>query len=140
MNRKIKAIFIALFITVAAVNFASAQNDSTLKIKLRSGVAVSGVVGGEGHTSYVIRVSKGQTINVLISRRVPKGGNFNLTVSRSANFFEAGQVKFGKETSGRNQLRWTGKVPADGNYYFYLTGFAPNDPNVIRYRLTATIK
>ncbi len=121
MNRKIKAVFIALFITVGAVNFASAQNDSMSKIKLRSGVTVSGVVGGEGHTSYVILVRKGQTINVLISRRVPKGGNFNLTVSRNANFFEADEVKFGKETSGRNQLRWMSKVPAGGNYYFYLT-------------------
>ena len=140
MNKKIKAVFIVLFIAVAAVNFASAQNDSMPKIKLRSGAAVSGVVGGEGHTSYVIRVRKGQTINVMVSRRVPKSGNFNLTVSRNANFFEAKQVKFGKETSGRNQLRWTGKAPADGNYYFYLTGFAPNEPNNIRYRLTATVK
>ena len=137
---KLKSVLAALSMMLVIVGFAAAQNDSMPKIKLRSGVAVSGVVGGEGHTGYVIRVRKGQTINVLISRRVPKGGNFNLTVSRNANFFEAEQVKFGKETSGRNQLRWTGKVPTDGNYYFYLTGFAPNEPNAIRYRLTATVK
>ena len=122
------------------VGFAAAQEDSTPKIKLRSGVTVSGVVGGEGHISYVIRVRRGQTIDLRISRRVQKDGNFNLTVSRNANFFNAEQVKFGKETSGRKQLRWTGKAPASGNYYFYLTGFAPNAPNAISYRLTATVR
>ncbi len=139
-RKKIKTGLAALVIMLLTVVFAAAQEDTTPKKKLRSGAAVTDMVGGEGHGSYVIRVRKGQTLNVQISRRVPKGGNFNLTVSRSANFFNAEGVKFGRATSSRKWLRWTGRASASGNYYVYLTGFAPDDPHVIRYTLTVTVK
>lgn len=129
----------ALILMFFAVKPAAAQEDTTPKKKLRSGITVADAVGGEGHNGYFIRVRKGQTISVQIARQVPRDGNFNLTVSRSANFFNAREVKFGKETSRQRWLGWKGKVPATGNYYFYLTGFAPADPNVIRYKLSITV-
>jgi hypothetical protein len=140
MKAKLKNLLIVVSVILLTATFALAQEDTSPKQKLRSGVTVKGEVGGEAHQSYVLRVRKGQTITLQISRRVPKGGNFNLTVSRSADFFNASGVKFGKETSGRTFLRWTGKAPSSGNYYFYLTGHNPNDSGIISYRLTATVK
>ena len=140
MRSYLKNAYGALVIALLVVSFAAAQEDTSPKQKLRSGVWVKDVGGGDGHQSYFIRARKGQTITVEILRRVPKDGNFNLTVSKSANFFNAKDVKFGRETSVKKSLNWTGKVPASGNYYFYLTGFAPNDPNVIDYRLRVTVK
>jgi hypothetical protein len=97
-----------MFLTVG---FASAQE------RLRSGVAVRGEIGGESHTDYVIRARKGQTITVVVTRRVAKDGNFNLSVTRG------GQDVSGRETNGRKQLVWTGKARATGNYHFDMTAF-----------------
>jgi hypothetical protein len=139
MKLYLKNVLGALAITFLIVSFAAAQEDTSPKQKLRSGVWFKGEVGGEAHQGYVIRARKGQTITVEISRRVPTGGNFNLTVSRSANFFNAEGVKFGKETSSKRRLVWTGKARASGNYYFYLTGHNPNDPS-IGYAMRVTVK
>ncbi len=139
MKLHLKNVLGALAITLLIVSFASAQED-TPKQKLRSGVWIKGAVGGEAHQGYVIYARKGQTITLQISRRLPKGGNFNLTVSRKANFFEAEGVKFGKETSNQRFLRWTGKATASGNYYFYLTGYNPNDPFITNYKLMVRVK
>jgi len=130
----------ALTVMLGAANEAAAQTDRQRAVRLRSGVAVRGFVGGEGRMGYVIRARRGQAIVVEISRAVPRDGNFNLTVSRSGDFMEAEAVRFGRETNTRRLLRWTGRAPASGNYYFYLTGYSPNPPNGIRYVLKAAVR
>jgi hypothetical protein len=72
-------------------------------------------------------------MTVVITRRVKKDGNFNLTVSRGG--FDAEPVKFGSEKSSQKQLRWTGKIPATGDYYFYLTAFPTT-----KYTLLVTLR
>jgi hypothetical protein len=106
-----KLILISLVLMFLTVGFASAQE------KLRNGVAVRGEIGGEAHAKYVIRARRGQTITVVVTRRVARDGNFNLSVTRGAG----GQDVPGKETNGRGQLVWTGKARATGNYYFDMT-------------------
>ena len=123
-------ILAALAVMLLTAGFAFAQNAT----RLRSGVTVKGFVGGEGHESFVIRARKGQSMTVVVTRRVKPGGNFNLTVSRSADF-NGNPVRFGRETNTRRQLRWTGRIPATGNYYFYTTAFPEAS-----YRLTVTLK
>jgi hypothetical protein len=106
-------VFGALTAMLFAVDRAAAQGAT----RLRSGVEVRGEVGGEGHQSYVIRARRGQIIRVRILRglRSPDD-NFNLTVSRKPSFFDAQEVNFGKESSGRGWMAWTGKAPRSGNY------------------------
>jgi hypothetical protein len=130
--KKMILVFAVLSAMFFAVDQAAAQREER-PTRLRSGVAVKGFIGGESHNSYVIRARRGQTMTVVITRRVKSGGNFNLTVSRGG--FDAEPVKFGQETSGRTQLRWTGRIPASGNYYFYTTAF----PDA-RYTLKVTLR
>jgi hypothetical protein len=141
MSQKLKntkLILIGLALLLLTASFVSAQENP---VKLRKGVAVKGVVGGDGHQSYAVRnLRRGQILTITIERRVPRDGNFNLTVSRGATFADGQSVNFGKETSGRQQLVWTGKIPRDGSYYIYLTGFNPSGSFQIKYTLRATWK
>lgn len=121
MNIKIKRAFLVLVvpaILLIAPSFISAQSDTTSKKLLRSPAAAKGFVGGEAHDSYIIHARKGQTMTVQISWRRKKNNRAEFTVSKSANFFRATQVKFGKASDkGR---RWSGKIPKTGNYYIYV--------------------
>jgi len=134
---------ILIFGASAAVFFAfhSASAQDERATKLRNGVWVKGEVGGDGHQSYFIHARRGQTLTVQISRKLRNSDeNFNLTVSRNASFTDAQEVKFGKETSGKTWMTWTGKAPATGNYYFFLTGYTPDAPNIIAYTFRVTVK
>lgn len=130
--KKLILISGALAVMLFAVHSASAQPEDR-PTRLRSGMAVKGFIGGESHNSYVIRARRGQTMTVVITRRVKKGGNFNLTVSRGG--FDSEGVRFGRETSSRTQVRWTGRIPRTGNYYFYTTAY----PDA-RYTIRVTLR
>lgn len=106
-----KLVLIALVLMFLTAGFASAQE------RLRNGVAVRGEIGGESHTDYFIRARRGQKITVVVTRRVAKDGNFNLSVTRG------GRGVRGRETNGRKQLVWTGRAAANGNYHFEMTAF-----------------
>ena len=121
LNNKIKRAFLVLVvpaILLIAPSFISAQSDTTPKKRLQNPSVTKGFVGGEAHDSYVINARQGQTMTVQISWRRKDNNRAEFTVSKSANFFNGAQVKFGKESDkGR---RWSGKIPKTGNYYIYV--------------------
>ena len=117
LNR-ISLTFFSLTILLFAVNVTWAQNDTTPKKPLNSPAVVNGFIGGEAHNSYVIRARRGQTMTVQISWKRTDDNRAEFTVSRSANFFNAESVKFGKESN--NGKRWIGIIPKAGNYYIYV--------------------
>jgi hypothetical protein len=76
---------------------------------------VKGVVGGEAHDSYVLRLKKGQTlqVSIAISKSDSAAGNrAEFTVSET----EFGEpVAFGSESEeGRV---WSGTIPKTGDYF-----------------------
>lgn len=111
-------LLLGLAIVLLAANVAYAQEDKTPKKRLRSPATAKGFIGGESHDSYVIRVRKGQTMTVQISWRRKDDNRAEFTVSESSNFFDAGQVTFGKASD--NDRRWSGKIPKTGSYYIYV--------------------
>ncbi len=120
---------ILLFIT----NTARAQNDTTPKKRLASPATAKGFIGGEAHDSYVIRARKGQKMSVQITWKREDNNRAEFTVSRSANFFNADSVKFGKESNkGKN---WRGTVPTTANYYIYVVAHP-----TAKYTLKVTLK
>jgi hypothetical protein len=129
----ISLTFFSLVILLLCANLISAQNDTTPKKRLNSPATVSGLIGGEAHHSYVIRASRGQTMTVQISWKRDDDNRAEFTVSRGANFFKAGTVKFGKESN--NGQRWTGVIPKAGNYYIYVVAHP-----TAKYTLKVTLK
>lgn len=119
-NRSLRSFFgiavSAILLMTASAVFA--QTDSAPKKRLQSPAKVSGVVGGESHDGYVIKASRGQRMQVQITWRRESGNKAEFTVSRSANFYNASQVAFGKESAGGKT--WIGRIPRTGNYYIYV--------------------
>src|SRR5262245_28336011 len=64
LNQSLCLLAIAILFGVASV----AQGQEYVK-RLRNPASVKGIIGGESHNSYVIRVQKGQTLTVQISWR-----------------------------------------------------------------------
>lgn len=116
-----------------AVTATWAQDDTTPKKRLLNSATAKGLIGGESHDSYVIRVRKGQTLTVEISWLRKEDNRAEFTVSESANFFSASQVEFGKASN--DGKRWNGKVPKTKDYYIYVVGHP-----TARYRLQVTVK
>jgi len=136
MRKTLKTIAFACFtlsILLFITNTARAQNDTTPKKRLNSPATVKGFIGGEAHDSYVIRARRGQTMSVQITWKRDDDNRAEFTVSRSANFFNADSVKFGKESN--NGKNWRGKVPATANYYIYVVGHP-----TAKYTLKVTLK
>ncbi len=136
-TQKIKLSLGALGIVLFAASLAAAQRDTTPKKRLSSPAVVRDVIGGESHNSYVIRARRGQTLTVSVSWRAKDGNRAEFTVSKSANFFSASQVGFGREIDNdkRGKRRWTGKIPTTHDYYIYVVGFP-----TVRYTLRVTLK
>lgn len=105
-------------VMLMAASAVFAQTDTAPKKRLTSPARVSGVIGGESHDGYVIRAQRGQKMQVQISWRREGGNKAEFTISRSANFYNASPVSFGKESSGGKT--WIGKIPRTGNYYIYV--------------------
>jgi hypothetical protein len=132
---KSRMILFVLAITVMAIatTAALAQKDTTPKKRLSNPASVSGTIGGESHSGYVIHARKGQTLSVQISWRKDGDNRAEFTVSRSGSFFNGGQVKFGRSAEGGR--RWTGRLPATGDYYIYVVGHP-----IAKYTLRVTVK
>ncbi len=125
--------FLVLATALLAANVTYAQEDKTPKKRLRSPATVKGFIGGESHDSYVIRARKGQTMTVQITWRRKDDNRAEFTVSESSNFFNAGQVTFGKASA--NNRRWSGKIPKTGSYYIYVVAHP-----TAHYTLSVTVK
>lgn len=116
--KQVLSVLPAIAALMLLTNVALAQEDSTPKKRLRSPAVVRGLIGGESHDSYVIRVQKGGVLNVQISWRREGDNTASFSLSKSPNFFAAEPVNFGKEyDDGR---RFVGRVPRTGNYYIYV--------------------
>jgi hypothetical protein len=126
-----------LLVSVASLlltaNVGWAQDDTTLKKRLRIPSIVRGSIGGESHDSYVIRARKGRIITVEISWTRDGDNRAEFTISESPDFFSASQVNFGR--SYRGGKSWTGKLPRTGDYYIYVVGHPTAD-----YKLRVRIK
>lgn len=118
MNKTLKRAIFSLSILLFAAGITWAQNDTTPKKRLNSPAKVTGFIGGEAHDSYLIRARRGQTMTVQISWKREDDNRAEFTVSRSANFFNADSVKFGKESN--KGKTWRGKIPKTANYYIYI--------------------
>ena len=136
-TRKIKLLSGVLTILLSAASFAAAQSDTTPKKRLRSPAVVRDIIGGESHNSYVIRAPRGKTMTARAVWRPKSGNRVEFTVSKSANFFNAEQVGFGKEIDNDKggKRSWTGKIPATRDYYIYVVGYP-----TVRYTLRVTVK
>jgi hypothetical protein len=112
---------VALAIVFCVANVANGQEYVK---RLRNPAAVKGLIGGESHNSYVIRVRKGQTLTVQISWKhehdVNGDNHAEFFVSDLPNFASA-TFEFGKEFN--NGKRWTGTVPKTGDYYIYVNAY-----------------
>jgi hypothetical protein len=135
MNAKIKntkILLIVLAMTLLTADFAAAQDAKPTR--LRNGVNVKSFIGGEAHDYFTIRARRGQTITVQITRRLKRGGNFNLTVTKGASLSSSTDVN-GTERSGRTWVSWTGRAPTTTNYYFDLTAYPPH-----KYTIRVTVR
>ena len=131
--KRVSLLLIAVTTLLFTANVTWAQDDTTPKKQLRSPATAKGVIGGEAHASYVIRARKGQTMTVQITWRRKADNRAEFTVSEASNFFDGGQVTFGKASDeGR---RWRGKIPKTGSYYIYVVAHP-----TAHYTLSATVK
>lgn len=112
-------LLVGLTLLFLAPGVAKAQDDPIPKQRLHNPAAVRGFIGGESHDSYVIRARRGKTMTVRISWRREGDNSAGLSISKSADFFSAEPLDFGKASADDN--RWTGKIPATGDYYIYVT-------------------
>ena len=112
------SVFTAM-ILLFTVSGARAQTDSVKKVRLKNPAMVKGMIGGESHASYVIRVGKNQTLKVQIDWKEKGDYTAHFVVSRSADFF-AGDVIRGISTY--NEKNWHSKLKKTGDYYIYVTG------------------
>ena len=132
IHRRSLLLFV-LALSLLLPGLARAQDDPTPKKRLRSPATVRGFIGGESHDSYVIRAQRGRTMTVRISWRREGDNNAGFSISKSANFFSAEPLGFGKESA--DGKRWTGRIPATGNYYIYITAHP-----TAHYTLRVTVK
>ena len=113
--------FITLFavaILFFTVGVTFAQTDTMPKKRLKNPATVKGLIGGEAHDSYVIRIRKNQKLNVEISWKEP-GDRAAFVISKSADFFAGDVLEGGTETySGKSR---TVRIPATADYYIYVT-------------------
>lgn len=131
--RRVSLMLATMAIVLLAVNVAWAQEDKTPKKRLRNSTTAKGLIGGESHDSYVIRVREGQTLTVSISWQRKDDNRAEFTVSESSNFFNASPVEFG--TASNDGKSWSGKIPKARDYYIYVVGHP-----MVRYKLQVTVK
>ncbi len=115
------ALFILISFVLLAAKTAGAQEYPPES--LRSPATVRGVIGGESHYSYVIRVRKGQVMTVKISWRREhedylRNNHAEFWIKDRPNWEGDGYVKFGKESN--NGKHWSGKIPKTGDCYIFV--------------------
>ena len=60
-------------------------------------------------------------LSLQISWKHTGDSRAEFTVSDSPNFFDGGQVAFGKASEDGN--RWSGRIPRTGDYYVYVVAY-----------------
>jgi len=104
---------LAVIISIAALLPSLAAGQAAPKPKrLHAPATVRGLVGGESHDAYVVRVPKGRSLTVEISWRSEDNNTASFSVGKSANFEP---VTFGTESA--DGKKWVGKVPRTGDYF-----------------------
>ena len=104
---------LALIISIAALLPSLAAGQTAPKPKrLHAPATVRGLVGGESHNAYVVRIPKGRTLTVEISWRSEDNNTASFGVGTNADFEP---VTFGKESA--DGKKWVGKVPRTGDYF-----------------------
>jgi hypothetical protein len=130
---RISLVLATFTVLLLIVNVAWAQEDTTPKKRLRSPATVKGLIDGESHDSYVIRVHKGQVMTVQISWEREGDNHASFIVSEASNFFTGEPSKFGKESDGGK--RWAGKSPKTSDYYIYVVAH-PTAQYTLRVKVT----
>ena len=103
----------AVIISIAAlVPTVSAGQTAPKAKRLHAPATVRGLVGGESHNAYVVRVPKGRTLTVEISWRSEDNNTASFGVGTNADFEP---VTFGQEFA--DGKKWVGKVPRTGDYF-----------------------
>ena len=111
-------VTLAAFILMAGLLPSVSAGQSEPKPKrLQAPATIHGLVGGESHNAYVVRVRKGHTLKIEISWRTEDGNTASFGVGSSPDFEP---VQFGQESQeGR---KWIGKVPKTGDYFIEVDG------------------
>ena len=103
----------AVIIPIIALLPSVASGQAAPKAKrLHAPATVRGLIGGESHDAYVVRVAKGRALSVQISWKSEDNNTASFGVGTSADFEP---VTFGKETA--DGKKWVGKVPRTGDYF-----------------------
>ena len=106
-------VTLATVILMAAVLPSIAAGQSTPKPKrLQAPATIRGLIGGESHDAYLVRVRKGHTLTVAISWRSEDNNTASFGVGTNADFEP---VTFGQESA--DGKKWSGKVPRTGDYF-----------------------
>lgn len=129
---KICLIFFVAVVLLFTVGDTQAQTDSVKKVRLKNPATVQGTIGGESHSSYVIRVRKNQTLKVQITWKEKGDRVAHFIVSRSADFFEGDVIR---GISTYNEKNWYSKLKKTGDYYIYVTAHP-----IANYTLKVSVK
>lgn len=125
-----------LLATILAIlvfsSIATAQIDSSPRIRLRSPAVVRGFIGGESHDSYVIRAVEGQTMIVQITWRREGKNGAGFEITDTPTYFDTESVSFGNTSD--DGKRWTGVIPKTGDYYIHVVAYP-----TAHYKLTVVI-
>lgn len=106
-------IYAAVIISLVALLPSVSAGQAAPKAKrLHAPATVRGLIGGEAHDAYVIRVPKGRSLSVQISWRSEDDNTASFGVGTSADFEP---VTFGKESA--DGKKWVGRVPRTGDYF-----------------------
>jgi len=131
-NHAKRLLVVAIVALFLSPDVTSGGWSATFGQRLISPATVRGLIGGESHDSYTIRVRQGRTMSVRLSWR-PQGGNQAwFTVSESPDFFTAQQVGFGRVL---NERAWTGQITQTRDYYIYVVAHP-----VAHYQLEVGVK
>jgi hypothetical protein len=105
------AFAVIIFISALLPSVSAGQTVPKPK-RLHAPATVRGLIGGESHDAYVIRVPKGRSLSVEISWRSEDDNKASFGVGTNADFEP---VSFGKESA--DGKKWIGKVPRTADYF-----------------------
>ncbi len=125
--------FFAVAILLFTVSNLSAQTNPVEKKRLKVPSTVKGVIGGESHDGFVIRLRKNQRLKVQISWSERGDHTAHFVISKSPDFYTGDVLEGGIETySGKTR---TVKIPTTGDYYIYVTAHP-----IANYTLKVSVK
>ena len=114
---------------VALLPTVSAGQPAPKAKRLHAPATVRGLVGGESHNAYVVRVPKGRTLTIEISWRSEDNNTASFGVGTNADFEP---VTFGQESA--DGKKWIGKVLRTGDYFIEVVAH-PRADYVLKVRI-----